>query len=107
MQPPPHWTGRGKWTRRVVVPLDEVKAKAPPPPHRAKEVWTSTAVVPRAGWRDVLVDATKPGRFEQLAAAGGGASELEAVRQNGDWAGWWPDRSLPAWKFPEPLRRAG
>lgn len=27
---------------------------------------------------------------------------LEAARQNREWAGWWPDRSLPAWKFPEP-----
>src|SRR5512135_3862762 len=32
---------------------------------------------------------------------------LEAARQNREWAGWWPDRILPAWKFPEPLRSPG
>ena len=76
----------------VVVPLDEVKTKAPPPTGR-KEVWTSTAVVPRAGWRDVLVDATKPGRFEQLAAMLHRLG-VDAGFRHREWAGWWPDRSL-------------
>jgi hypothetical protein len=35
------------------------------------------------------------------------SAALEAARQDREWAGWWPDRSLPGWKLPGPLRSPG
>jgi hypothetical protein len=84
-----------------VVQLDEVKTKAQPHTDR-KEVWMFTAVVLMAGGRYVLVDATKEGRFEQLAAVlhrlevNEGLRRLLVIADGARWIrGWFEGLSVP------------
>src|SRR5262245_35887226 len=51
----------------VIVEPDEVKTQAQPSSGR-KEVWTYTAVVPAAGFRYALAEATAGGSWSQVAA---------------------------------------